>query len=202
MGRLLTATMGKIATLLGFDGTNFHAVKVDTDGELQVDVLTTGLPTGAATAAHQVTQNTALQLIDDLRNALETVATDRLRVTGEDQLWSYKSRLVSTNWADISGAGGYAVSAVVPAGEIWCVKNISAFDSTTQTTRHQYALYLSGYSYVFAEIAPVLATDRVTFYHGALWLDAGDIVRVTMTGSLAGDDCHIDMTGYSMSKQA
>jgi|GEM_PF-4731403 len=36
------------------------------------------LPPGAATAANQVTMITALQLIDDLRNALDSVATDEL----------------------------------------------------------------------------------------------------------------------------
>ena len=46
MGRLLTATMGKIATLLGFDGTNFHAVRTDASGHLQVDALTSALPRG------------------------------------------------------------------------------------------------------------------------------------------------------------
>jgi hypothetical protein len=38
------------------------------------------LPTGAATAANQSTAITALQLIDDLRTALGSVATDRLNV--------------------------------------------------------------------------------------------------------------------------
>ena len=36
MGRLLTDTIGRIATLLGFDGTNFSALRVDTTGRLKV----------------------------------------------------------------------------------------------------------------------------------------------------------------------
>jgi len=53
---------------------------VDAAGNLQVDVIASGLPAGAATAANQLTEITALQLIDDLRNALQSVATDRLIV--------------------------------------------------------------------------------------------------------------------------
>ena len=46
-----------------------------------VDVVSSALPTGAATSANQTTMITALQLIDDLRNALASVLTDVLAVT-------------------------------------------------------------------------------------------------------------------------
>jgi len=36
MGRVLTETIGRIATLLGFDGTNFSALLIDTSGRLKV----------------------------------------------------------------------------------------------------------------------------------------------------------------------
>jgi hypothetical protein len=51
-----------------------------------VDVVSSALPTGAATSAKQDTEIAALQLIDDLRNALATVATDKLRVSEVDPL--------------------------------------------------------------------------------------------------------------------
>ncbi|GAH78230.1 unnamed protein product, partial [marine sediment metagenome] len=63
---------------------------VDTD-ELVVNVDESVLPTGAATAAHQVTQNTDLATIAKLEEALQTVATDRIKVRGEDQLFSFKA---------------------------------------------------------------------------------------------------------------
>ena len=55
-------------------------VTVDAAGHLQIDVLSVALPTGASTLAEQQTQTTALQLIDDLRNALGSVNTDDLQV--------------------------------------------------------------------------------------------------------------------------
>jgi len=39
---------------LGYDGTNFYVLKVDSDGHLQIDVLDSALPDGAASATYQV----------------------------------------------------------------------------------------------------------------------------------------------------
>jgi len=46
--------------------------------EMQVDVVTSALPSGAATSANQGTIITALQKIDDIQNALKSVDTDEL----------------------------------------------------------------------------------------------------------------------------
>lgn len=46
-------------------GTSYVPL-LDTDGHLQIDVLSSALPTGAATSAKQDTEITALQLIDDV----------------------------------------------------------------------------------------------------------------------------------------
>ena len=62
------------------NGVTYRPPIIDSDGHLQVDVLTSALPSGAATSARQDTMITALQLIDDLRAALDAVQTDRLNV--------------------------------------------------------------------------------------------------------------------------
>ena len=49
----------------GTGGTSYVPL-VDSDGHLQVDVLSSGLPSGGATAANQSTMITALQLIDNV----------------------------------------------------------------------------------------------------------------------------------------
>lgn len=41
-------------TFLAWDGEDFYVVKCDADGHLQMDVVTSGLPTGAAIAANQI----------------------------------------------------------------------------------------------------------------------------------------------------
>jgi len=72
--------IGKLTTLLGWDGVNFRAVSVDGAGQLQMVVIDSALPVGAATAAAQATQLIALQSIQNLVGALNDVGLDELRV--------------------------------------------------------------------------------------------------------------------------
>ena len=56
-------------------GTSYVPL-VDADGHLQVDIMSSGLPSGGATAANQSTMITALQLIDDTVYADDADWTD------------------------------------------------------------------------------------------------------------------------------
>jgi len=59
------ALPSQAAYLGGTDpGGVFRGIKTDTNGDLQVDVLSSALPTGAATSALQTTGNTSLGVID------------------------------------------------------------------------------------------------------------------------------------------
>lgn len=78
---LLVPWLAETATAtVVIDGVTYRVPLVDADGHLQIDVVTSALPTGAATLAEQQTQTASLQLIDDLQAALGSVATDDLRV--------------------------------------------------------------------------------------------------------------------------
>lgn len=59
--------------------------KADLTETQPVSAATLPLPTGAATAANQATMITALQLIDDLRSALSSIAADSLDVRLDGQ---------------------------------------------------------------------------------------------------------------------
>lgn len=59
------AKTGNPVLVAGEDGTNAQTLKTDSDGHLQADVLSSALPSGAATLAEQQTQTTSLQLLDD-----------------------------------------------------------------------------------------------------------------------------------------
>ncbi len=62
-------TKGLLA--LGIDGSsNAQIIKTDADGELQIDILSSVLPTGAATSVLQTTGNTSLNSIDSKTPAL------------------------------------------------------------------------------------------------------------------------------------
>ena len=61
----ITLTIGNIGIKGSSDGgTTFEFVHTDTSGDLQVDILSSALPSGAATLAEQQSQTTLLGTID------------------------------------------------------------------------------------------------------------------------------------------
>ena len=54
----------------GYDGSNVRAIKTDAAGELQVDISTSALPSGAATSALQTAGNNILTTIDSDTSSL------------------------------------------------------------------------------------------------------------------------------------
>lgn len=58
-----SGTPSKGLAVMGTDGTNPQIISVDTSGHVQVDVLSSALPTGASTASNQSTANSALSAI-------------------------------------------------------------------------------------------------------------------------------------------
>lgn len=76
----------------GSDGTNARALKTDASGELQIDVLSSALPTGASTLTEQQTQTTHLsqietsvELIDDaVVTAGSAITTKAIAMAGSD----------------------------------------------------------------------------------------------------------------------
>jgi len=74
-----SAALTKLYQVGGTDGTNAQILKTDTAGELQVDVLTSALPTGAASLTEQQTQTASLSVLDDWDNA----ASDGASISGD-----------------------------------------------------------------------------------------------------------------------
>ena len=76
----------KAVSVGGTDSSgNLQEIRTDTDGELQVDVVSSALPSGAATAVNQSTEITALQIQDNVvkvDDAAFTPATDSVSVAG------------------------------------------------------------------------------------------------------------------------
>ena len=92
--------------LWGWVTDTWKKLVADAAGHLQVDVVTSGLPTGGATGSNQTTMITALQLIDDMRNALDSVATDELDVVLDGQNLDVEVKQVAP--ADLAvGLHGY-----------------------------------------------------------------------------------------------
>lgn len=104
----------------GTDGTDLRGLKTDTGGELQVDVLSSALPSGASTAANQTTANTSLSSIDGkLDEGQETMANSLAVVVASDQSAIPASQSGTWNITDVSGTvslpTGAATAAKQPA---------------------------------------------------------------------------------------
>ncbi len=186
---------------LFFDGTNWRVARVSATGYLEIDVLTSTLPAGAATEATLASVDAYLGLIAVLWNCLRTVGTDRFMVKGEDQLHSFKETLQALTTTQVSGAGGYIERPGPSAGEVWCVTHIMAVDYTSATTHHEYIKRRDTTDYEFDRKTQAFAAEDRSFHHHLLWLEEGDTIRVTFAGSLADDWCGIEIVGYSMTKE-
>jgi len=71
---------GKPRMIFGSDGTDWIAALIDALGHLQVDVVGSGLPSGAATQVTLAACLTALQSLQNLVGALHDVGLDELDV--------------------------------------------------------------------------------------------------------------------------
>ena len=207
-------------TALFWNGTAWQWARVDADGHIQIDVLSTAmdplaateatlatrasqatlaaLAAAAATAANQATMITALQLIDNLVVALGGPGNVRLQVRGEDQHFSIDKVIAFTTDAVISGAGGWIVSAAVPAGYYWVVTNVTTADRTTATTQHNLYVVHDAVNVRFAHETAAFGVGDYSQWRGHVFLDPLDSILAEYVGGLAADNCRIHVTGYQM----
>ena len=209
MSPLIGETLGQIVTVIGWDGTHFYPLAVDADGQLQIDVLTAPLPAGAATAAHQVTMITALQLIDDLRAALATVATDSLRATvlssalptgaatqatlaallalfTGTQL-GYKAHLVDwTSFTCTAGGTNIVNSTSVPANEVYHV-TLMAYRVTSATMTRVRLDHGTGSNHIYFLDDDAPADGVLVSRDHEFWIDAGSRIRLYVNDTAIGD---------------
>ena len=127
------------------------------------------------------------------------VAVNALSVT-PDQLPSYKSSLYSESYGAISGANGYRNSAAVPAGEVWHVTAITAYETNRTTSEQNYSIIIDDHNYWLYQVVGTLGAYVHTQWYGELWLEAGAFVRAYFIGSAAGDTVGLWLHGQRMTK--
>lgn len=64
------ALPAQLKVVAGYDGAAVQVIKTDSDGELQVDVVSSALPTGAATGAAQTDGSQKTQIVDGSGNVI------------------------------------------------------------------------------------------------------------------------------------
>ena len=210
-------TIGRIYTLLAYDGTDFIPVTVDSDGHLQMDNLSPVDVSALATHAKQDTMITALQTIDDLAGALGSVNTDDIQVdvktsglpTGaatESTLSTMSGKLPSGwSWpydalwlADQSTLSGVTTwthtPEPIPSGEIWKITRVSIRndDSVIGT------FVLDDYDVTdLKRIIQDSSLEAATWHHYDLesWWSSGENPRVRFLGCSDGDTLYYTLNG-------
>ncbi len=102
MGKLLDPIIGRVLTLLGYDGTDFHVPRTTTGGVLEASVVDSALPGGAAT------EQTLNSIYDILRLGNRQLRTDRI---GETKQITGSSGTITWDFT------------AVPSDELWIIEH-------------------------------------------------------------------------------
>jgi len=188
-------------TLLAWDGTAYRPITIDAAGHVQIDVLTSGLPAGAATAANQALILAQVQAIEDLTHALQSVNTDALQVRGEDQVFSYARPLGDRVMGNPYGIYFQQDSGIVPAGEVWVVTTVVGVDYTRVLTGMTWGLVRGVVGYEVWGSTRAFAVAEYGVWSGHLYMEEGDHLTISYTGAQAADTCGIFLNGYIMTKE-
>jgi len=175
-----------------------HALDSINTDEIVVNVDQSVLPPLAATTTNQATAITALQKIDDLQDALESKALDRLLVRGMDQLFTYSGPLqvrvrVTANDTseDLNGGGP-------DPGDLWILTNMNLMDFTNNTTSRALIYKYDDPDDYNVKGAPTTTKQVGLHWTGLAFLEPGDIIRGFMDGVTIGDAIQFDILGHIM----
>ena len=197
--------------LLAWDDTNkrWQVVHVDASGNLQVDVVASGLPSDAATATNQATALTELQqkletsdlTLDgtkDLQVDVKTAPVTEVTAEGGDVVFNFESVVSARSFDETASTGDNTITLTdVPSGKIWVITVIMAVNTTNAITAIEVnAVHDGNARMVSGELAPP-AGKRHT-WNGRLYLDAADYVEVLFTGCTLNDNIYVDIWGYQM----
>jgi hypothetical protein len=221
-GAATEATLELVRLLLAsLDGKNFATqttlaalltelqAKADLAETQPVSAAALPLPSGAATSANQSTEITALQLIDDLRNALASVATDDLRVApgataltvqavGSDKIFSVEERVVIDTFETSTGAASTSVyGTAVPTGKLWVLTHIHAYHNDTVARDTQLGVYVAATDFDLVPLTS-LAQWEILPWNGSCCLQEGETVRAKCTGLASGKVVRVRALGYQM----
>ncbi len=181
----------------GTDGTNTRALKVDAGGELQIDVLSSALPTGAATLAEQQTQTTALQLIDDTIGATgAAIPAKGSAAMGTD---GTNGHILKTDAGGVLQVFGSFITASTdvtrPADTTAYAVNDALSDSTSAPTSGGFTFSAmgraSGGSGIITDAIITSSNDPATTLQGEIWLFNTSVTNINDNTAFAVSDAEI-----------
>lgn len=159
---------------LAWDGTAYRVCSVDANGRLQVDVNSSALPAGAATAANQ-----ALILARQIKHVTR-----------------FSARLNRSMLANGVAAGTVSVDSGNPgAGVWWLVTTVGASNLISGNTVIQGGVSSPAGVCWFGGGANSVQFELVS-WSGQLLLTGTDFIRVQFRGCTAGDNLRFFLNGW------
>jgi hypothetical protein len=196
MATLQGDVLGALITILGYDGTNFRAVRIDTDGHLQIDGLSLALPTGAATEA---TLGSVKDRIGDISSPAEGSVNYQLKQIYDIIRLNNISLYASQYGEQITASGDSgditAYGTAVPAGKLLVVTNFFATLSAGSAVRLQLNYMLGVVNYVLRRLVSP-TTNAPLDWQGQLVLKEGDKVRAVANTVTTGTTLSGHISGY------
>ena len=163
-----------------------NTVNINTiSNTVNVSVQTSVLPDGAATSANQTTMITALQLIDDIRAALQSVATDEIRTFPSWTSYGERKNIASAT------AGDNTITFTCPSGKKWEVSLIVFFNAISSISAGTVYTNQTGNPDVF-RIGTVVANDGQEV-NARFFVEAGSIITIQFSGCTAGDTLYASL---------
>ncbi len=159
----------------GSDGGTNRAIKTDAAGELQIDVLTSALPSGASTEARQATANASLASMENnLNNLVDGTISDIAQDTTVQDIVDI------LNDESVRAAGDYAVGL-----DEFEKKNLTADYVSTDTLGNPvYALAVRDYSAGVASTESSSISGTEIFIPGIL--NKAKSIYITVSGTWSG----------------
>ncbi len=176
MPQILPSSAPSPRAVLGYDGTAYRVLTVDAAGNVQVDVLASGLPAGAATAANQATILTRLGEIRDLEDS--------------GRMYRVTHRMV--------GAGNYSMLGhVVDPGTVFVMTLMGAYNEDS-TIAKLYEGVFTGALNCWFNYDVTLVAFEVLSWAGRAYLQAGYSPKCYFQTVANGNDLVMVYSGYTL----
>lgn len=119
------ALPAKVKVAGGYDGSAVQVLKTDANGELQIDVLSSALPSGAATSAAQTDGSQKAQIVDAAGDVAD------VKLLSVNLLGTDKGLVTNTiiHGETTGGGGGYVDVKVTPSGALTTESTLAGIDA-------------------------------------------------------------------------
>ncbi len=136
--------------------------------------------------------------LTDLAHALESVATDRLIVRGEDQVFTYKEQVLEQDYNTNAANGTNTLnSSIVQPGEIWIVTTAAAINDNTVCSMIRIQVGPHFPAPRLAQLADPPIQQSVHII-GPVLLIEGDFLTARFENCVLGDNIYFALNGHKM----